>query len=137
MGGQRGRHVGDQGGLHKAHHDRGGEVVLVHEIPVENGLGDTDFRSYLVHADVTALPADGAEGAVDEFVATLHLVLVPAPFAAVDLDWFGLGLLCHVSAHPFCLSDPMIMRTSPGGRIWLTEAVTVTGLCRSGAATGS
>ena len=98
---QRSGHVRDQRGLREAHHHRGGEVVLVHEIAVKDGLGHPDLGGDLVHADVAATPANGHQCAIYQLISALHLVLVPAPFASIGLYRHRRNLLCHYRASPF------------------------------------
>lgn len=98
---QRGGHVGDQRGLREAHHHRGGQVVLVDKVAVQNGLGHPDLGGDLVHADVAAEPADGLQGAVHELIPALDLVPMPAPFAPIGFDRHRRGMLCHVRGDPF------------------------------------
>jgi hypothetical protein len=86
---QRGSHIRDQRGLREAHHHRGGEIVLIDEIAIQHGFGHADLGGDLVHADITSLPADGVQCAVDQLGSPFHLVLVPASFAPVCLRGFG------------------------------------------------
>ena len=98
---QRSGHVRDQRGLREPHHHRGGQVVLVDEIAVKNGLRYPDLGGDLIHADVAATSANGLQSAVYQLISALHLVLVPAPFASIGLDRHRRSLLCHYRASPF------------------------------------
>ena len=116
---QRRGHVRDQRGLREPHHHRGGQVVLVDEVAVENGLRHPDLGGDLVHADVAAASPDRLQGAVYQLVAALHLVLVPAPLASIGLDRPRRGLLCHYRASPFPRSYSILRPIgSLPGRVW-------------------
>ena len=54
----------------------------------------------VTHAQETAVFANRDDSAVDQLIAALHLVLVPAPLATIRLHGHSRVLLCHSRRFP-------------------------------------